>query len=200
MSTVVLPAAKDVKDMLAGLVGKPVTVNPGPPVTPTEKSPVSVAVYVDLPGFLDAFGDSEAGWPVAVNVVAGLLSFGTWRWVNRRNSRPFAVVLLGLGIATVLVLASASYSRCPHAGLSSGWSVVTRVVGLLTNNYAVDMFTAPTATCEVHTVPLALQFADDCSAGVAWTQLTDHERLTLQTSQGYNRNWGELVVVADPVE
>jgi len=47
MSTVVLPAAKDVKDMLAGLVGKPVTVNPGPPVTPTEKSPVSVAVYVD---------------------------------------------------------------------------------------------------------------------------------------------------------
>jgi hypothetical protein len=43
----VLPAAKDVKDMLSGLVGKPVAVNPGPPVTPTEKSPVSVAVYVD---------------------------------------------------------------------------------------------------------------------------------------------------------
>ena len=49
-------------------------------------------------------------------------------------------------------------------------------------------------------VPLVLQQADDCSAGVAWTQPTDHERLTLQTSQGYNRNWGELVVVADPVE
>ena len=49
-------------------------------------------------------------------------------------------------------------------------------------------------------VPLALQLADDCSAGVRWTLPTDHERLTLQTSQGYNRNWGELVVVADPVE
>jgi Sortase domain len=48
--------------------------------------------------------------------------------------------------------------------------------------------------------PLALQQADDCAAGVAWTLPTDHERLTLQTSQGYNRNWGELVVVADPVE
>jgi hypothetical protein len=47
MTTVVLPAAKDIKDMLSGLVGKPVAVNPGPPVTPTEKSPVSVAVYVD---------------------------------------------------------------------------------------------------------------------------------------------------------
>jgi hypothetical protein len=42
-----LPAAQHVKDMLAGLVGKPVTVSPGAPVTPTPESPVSVAVYVD---------------------------------------------------------------------------------------------------------------------------------------------------------
>jgi hypothetical protein len=48
-------------------------------------------------------------------------------------------------------------------------------------------------------LPLALQIAHDCSEGVVWTQPTDHERLTLQTSQGYNRNWGELVVVADPL-
>ena len=44
--TVVLPDAKAVKDMLSGLVGKPVSVTPGAPVTPTEKNPVSVAVYV----------------------------------------------------------------------------------------------------------------------------------------------------------
>jgi hypothetical protein len=49
------------------------------------------------------------------------------------------------------------------------------------------------------TLPLALQLAKDCSAGVTWTQPTDHERLTLQTSQGYNRNWGELVIVAEPI-
>lgn len=48
-------------------------------------------------------------------------------------------------------------------------------------------------------LPLDLQFAKDCSEGVTWTQPTDHERLTLQTSQGYNRNWGELVIVADPI-
>jgi hypothetical protein len=48
--------------------------------------------------------------------------------------------------------------------------------------------------------PLALQIHDDCDLGVFWTAPTDHERLTLQTSQGYNRNWGELVIVADPVE
>ena len=45
--TVPLPAAKDVRDMLTGLVGKPVGVNPGAPVTPTPDKPVSVAVYVD---------------------------------------------------------------------------------------------------------------------------------------------------------
>lgn len=48
--------------------------------------------------------------------------------------------------------------------------------------------------------PLALKYAKgDCSEGSAWTQPTDHERLTMQTSQGFNRNWGELIVVADPV-
>ena len=45
--TVELPAAKDVKDMLTGLVGKPVSVAPGAPVTPTPDAPVAVAVYVD---------------------------------------------------------------------------------------------------------------------------------------------------------
>ena len=38
--TVLLPAAKDVRDMLAGLVGKHVAVSPGAPVTPTPDRPV----------------------------------------------------------------------------------------------------------------------------------------------------------------
>jgi hypothetical protein len=46
--------------------------------------------------------------------------------------------------------------------------------------------------------PLALQIHDDCGEGAFWTAPTDHERLTLQTSQGFNRNWGELVIVAEP--
>ncbi len=45
--TIPLPAAKDVRDMLTGLVGKPVNVTPGSPVTPTPDRPVAVAVYVD---------------------------------------------------------------------------------------------------------------------------------------------------------
>jgi hypothetical protein len=46
--------------------------------------------------------------------------------------------------------------------------------------------------------PLALQIHDNCDEGHSWTWDTPYERLTLQTSQGYNRNWGELVVIARP--
>jgi len=46
VNTVLLPAPKDVRDMLAGLVGRNVTVSPGAPVTPTPDRPVAVAVYV----------------------------------------------------------------------------------------------------------------------------------------------------------
>jgi hypothetical protein len=45
MSVTLLPAAKDVRDMLSGLVGKPVTVSPGTPVTPEPDRPVTVAIY-----------------------------------------------------------------------------------------------------------------------------------------------------------
>lgn len=47
MSTVVLPSSKDLKDMLSGLVGKPVGVLPGEPATPTPDNPVAVGVFVD---------------------------------------------------------------------------------------------------------------------------------------------------------
>lgn len=46
--------------------------------------------------------------------------------------------------------------------------------------------------------PPALAIHDDCTEGIFWIQPTPYERLTLQTSQGYNRNWGELIVVAEP--
>ena len=47
--------------------------------------------------------------------------------------------------------------------------------------------------------PLALQRAgEDCD--VSWLDDAPEERLTLQTSQGFNRNWGELIIIAEPVD
>jgi hypothetical protein len=48
------------------------------------------------------------------------------------------------------------------------------------------------------TPPPALQIHENCDEGFFWTEPTDYERITMQTSQGYNRNWGELVVIAKP--
>lgn len=48
-------------------------------------------------------------------------------------------------------------------------------------------------------IPLALQYAPPgCGEAGRWTAPTDHEQLTMQTSQGFNRNWGELIVIALP--
>ena len=62
----------------------------------------------------------------------------------------------------------------------------------------------PTTPCpdpdaEAHPYPpLALQRAgEDCD--VSWLDDAPTEQLTLQTSQGFNRNWGELIVIAEPV-
>jgi hypothetical protein len=47
--------------------------------------------------------------------------------------------------------------------------------------------------------PLALLHAPPGCPGAKWIRPTDYERLTLQTSQGFNRNYGELIVVAEPL-
>jgi sortase family protein len=46
--------------------------------------------------------------------------------------------------------------------------------------------------------PLALQYAEPGCPGALWQRQTGHELLTLQTSQGFNRNWGELIIIARP--
>ncbi len=45
-------------------------------------------------------------------------------------------------------------------------------------------------------LPPALANATYCDT--SWTMPTPTERLTLQTSQGFNRNYGELVIIAEP--
>ena len=41
--------------------------------------------------------------------------------------------------------------------------------------------------------------ANATSCDTSWLEPTATERLTLQTSQGFNRNYGELVIIAEPL-
>lgn len=45
-------------------------------------------------------------------------------------------------------------------------------------------------------LPPVLANATECD--LQWTRPTPSERLTMQTSQGFNRNYGEMVVIAEP--
>jgi hypothetical protein len=45
-------------------------------------------------------------------------------------------------------------------------------------------------------LPPALANATHCD--LSWTLPTPSERISLQTSQGFNRNYGELVIIAEP--
>ena len=45
-------------------------------------------------------------------------------------------------------------------------------------------------------LPPVLANATECD--LTWTYPTGTERLTMQTSQGFNRNYGEMVVIAEP--
>ena len=47
--------------------------------------------------------------------------------------------------------------------------------------------------------PLALQYAEPGCPGARWALPTKYELLTMQTSQGFNRNWGELIIIARPL-
>ena len=72
----VLPAAKDVRDMLTGLVGKDVAVSPGAPVTPTERTPVAVAVYVDPQMAINALCVMDLGAAAYTGAALALLPPG----------------------------------------------------------------------------------------------------------------------------
>jgi hypothetical protein len=81
--------------------------------------------------------------------------------------------------------------------MSDGQVLLYRVTEVHANVSCPDT-NAPTMPPRLE--PLALRYAQPgCAQGVFWTSPADHERLTLQTSQGFNRNWGEFIVVADPV-
>ena len=75
-------------------------------------------------------------------------------------------------------------------------SVLTYVITEVRPN--VPCPTEPNPALDPPNPPLALQIHDDCAEGAFWTTPTDYERVTLQTSQGFNRNWGELVIIAEP--
>ena len=143
MTTVVLPAAKDVKDMLSGLVGKPVAVNPGPPVTPTEKNPVSVAVYVDPGMAINALCVMDLAASAYTAGALALLPPGGCQDAVEEDGELTSMLVEALHEVVNVLSALFNIPGAPHSKLHKlyvpGEDLPGDVAGLLANFNRIDL-------------------------------------------------------------
>ncbi len=113
----VLPVAKDVRDMLTGLVGKPVGVAPGAPVTPTPDKPVSVAVYVDPHMAVNALCVMDLGASAYTGAALALLPPGGAQDAVEEDGELTAMLVEALHEVVNVLSALFNVPGAPHSKL-----------------------------------------------------------------------------------
>ena len=141
--TVELPAAKDVRDMLTGLVGKPVAVNPGAPVTPTADQPVSVAVYVDPHMAVNALCVLDLGAAAYTGAALALLPPGGAQDAVEEDGELTGMLVEALHEVVNVVSALFNVPGAPHSKLyklyAPGDDLPVDVEGMLANFNRIDL-------------------------------------------------------------
>ena len=141
--TVVLPDAKAVKDMLTGLVGKPVGVAPGAPVTPTPGKPVSVAVYVDPYMAINALCVMDLGASAYTGAALALLPPGGAQDAVEEDGELTGLLVEALHEVVNVLSAMFNTPGAPHSKLDElyapGQDLPGDVVGLLSSYNRLDV-------------------------------------------------------------
>jgi hypothetical protein len=141
--TVQLPAAKNVKDMLSGLVGKEVAVSPGAPVTPTPDKPVSVAVYVDPHLAINALCVLDLGASAYTGGALALLPPGGCQDAVEEDGELTPLLVEALHEVVNVLSALFNIAGAPHSKLhklyAAGESLPGDVEGMLANLNRVDL-------------------------------------------------------------
>jgi hypothetical protein len=141
--TVNLPAAKDVRDMLTGLVGKPVGVNPGAPVTPTPNSPVSVAVYVDPQMAINALCVMDLGASAYTGAALALLPPGGAQDAVEEDKELTGLLVEALHEVVNVLSALLNVPGAPHSKLhklyAPGDDLPGDIEGMLANFNRLDL-------------------------------------------------------------
>ncbi|MGY1615967.1 hypothetical protein ACI797_04425 [Geodermatophilus sp. SYSU D00691] len=141
--TVQLPAAKDVRDMLAGLLGKPVAVSPGGPVTPTPTSPVSVAVYVDPHMAINALCVMDLAASAYTGGALALLPPGGCRDAVEEDGELTGLMAEALHEVVNVLSAMFNTPGAPHSKLhklfAPGDDLDPDVAGMLANFNRIDL-------------------------------------------------------------
>jgi hypothetical protein len=141
--TVELPAAKDVKDMLTGLVGKQVAVNPGGPVTPTPDKPVAVAVYVDPGMAVNAICVMDLGASAYIGGALALLPPGGCQDAVEEDGELSGMQVEALHEVVNVLSALFNTPGAPHSKLhklyAPGEDLPGDIAGLLAHFNRIDL-------------------------------------------------------------
>ncbi len=139
----VLPAAKDVRDMLTGLVGKPVGVAPGAPVTPTPETPVSVAVYVDPHMAVNAICVLDLGASAYTGAALALLPPGGAQDAVEEDGELTGMLVEALHEVVNVLSALFNVPGAPHSKLhklyAPGEDLPGDIEGMLANFNRLDL-------------------------------------------------------------
>jgi hypothetical protein len=141
--TVEVPAAKDVRDMLTGLVGKPVNVSQGAPVTPTPDRPVSVAVYVNPGMAVNALCVMDLGASAYTGGALALLPPGGCQDAVEEDGELSGMMVEALHEVVNVLSALFNVPGAPHSKLhklyAPGEDLPGDVEGMLANFNRIDL-------------------------------------------------------------
>jgi hypothetical protein len=143
MSTVLLPAAKDVRDMLSGLVGKEVAVSPGAPVTPEPNRPVTVAIYTAPDMSVNALCIMDLGASAYTAAALALLPAGGAQDAVEEDKELSPMLLEALHEVVNVLSALFNTPGAPHSKLyklyAPGDDVPGDLAGMLAGFNRIDL-------------------------------------------------------------
>jgi hypothetical protein len=143
MSLDLLPASKDVREILEGLVGRPVTVSPGGPVTPTGDKPVSVAVYVDPNMAVNALCLMDLGASAYTGGALALLPAGGCQDAVEEDGELTPLLVEALHEVVNVISALFNVPGAPHSKLhklyAPGEDLPGDIVGMLAAFNRLDL-------------------------------------------------------------
>jgi hypothetical protein len=143
VSTVLLPAAKDVRDMLSGLVGKEVSVSPGAPVTPEPNRPVTVAIYTAPDMSVNALCVMDLGASAYTAAALALLPPGGAQDAVEEDKELSPMLLEALHEVVNVLSALFNTPGAPHSKLNKlvpdGGEVPGDIAGMLAGFNRLDL-------------------------------------------------------------
>jgi hypothetical protein len=143
MSTVLLPAAKDVRDMISGLVGKEVSVSPGAPVTPEPNRPVTIAIYTAPDMSVNALCLMDLGASAYTAAALALLPPGGAQDAVEEDKELSPMLLEALHEVVNVLSALFNTPGAPHSKLNKlvpdGGEVPGDIAGMLAGFNRLDL-------------------------------------------------------------